>query len=89
MESITTTIATQISGVGSVRPQTNPVRLAATGASAQGTLVSIAGSDARDAFGVKVRPAFYAAGRFGATAPQTTVIDHMDVVHLRTGEPPV
>ena len=40
MESITTTIATQISGVGSV-------------------------------------------------CPQTTVLNHMDVVHLRTGEPPV
>ena len=88
MESITMTIATQISGVGSVCPQANPIRLAATGASAQGTRVSTVASDARGVFGVKVRPAFY-AGRFGATAPQTTVLTHMDVVHLRTGEPPV
>ena len=88
MESITTTIATQISGVGSVCPQTNPIRLAATGAWSRGTRVSTVGSDARGVFGVKVRPAFY-AGRVAAAAPQTTVLNHMDVVHLRTGEPPV
>ena len=93
MESITMTNATRISGVGSVCPQTNPIRLAATGAWAQGTRVSAPVSDARGVFGVKVRPAFY-AGRVGATAPQTTVLDtvthnSMDVVPLRSGEPPV
>lgn len=88
MESITTTIATQISGVGSVRPQTNPIRLAATGDWTQGTRVSTVGSDVRGVFGVKVRQAFY-AGHIAAAAPQTTVLDRMDVVHLRTGEPPV
>jgi hypothetical protein len=89
MESITMTIATQISGVGSVCPQTTPIRLAATGASAQGTRVSTVATDARGLFGVKVRPAVYAGRRFGATARTTTVLSHMDVVHLRTGEPPV
>lgn len=92
MESITMTNATQISGVGSVCPQTNPIRLAATGAQAQGTRVSTLVSDARGVFGVKVRPAFY-AGRVAA-APQTTVLDtvthnSMDVAFLRSGEPPV
>ena len=92
MESITMTNATRISGVGSVCPQTNPIRLAATGAWAQGTRVSTVVSDARGVFGVKVRPAFY-AGRVAA-APQTTGLDttthnSTDVVSLRSGEPPV
>lgn len=92
MESITMTIATRIPGVGSVCPQTNPVRVAATGAWAQGTRVPTTVFDARGVFGVKVRPAFY-AGR-AAAAPQTTVLDtttltSTDVVPLRSGEPPV
>ncbi|MDF2144240.1 hypothetical protein [Knoellia sp. p5-6-4] len=89
MESITMTTTTQISSVLSVCPQANPIRLAATRVWIQGTTVSGVASDARGVFAVKVRPAPYAGRRFGATAPKTTVLDHLDVVHLRTGEPPV
>jgi hypothetical protein len=94
MESITMTTMTQMNRVRSACPQANPIRLAATRVWIQGTTVSGVASDARGVFGVKVRPAFYAGHRFGATAPQTTVLDtttlnSTDVVHLRTGEPPV
>jgi hypothetical protein len=89
MESITMTTKTQISRVRSVCPQANPIRLAATGAWAQGTTVSTVVVDARGVLADPVRPASYAGRRFGAIAPKTTVLDHMDVVHLRTGEPPV
>jgi hypothetical protein len=92
MESITMTTMTQMNRVRSACPQANPIRLAATRVWTQGTTVSGVASDARGVFGVKVRPAFY-AGHIAA-APQTTVLDtvttnSMDVVHLRTGEPPV
>ena len=93
MESITMTTKTQISSVLSVCPQANPIRLAATRVWIQGTTVSGVASDARGVFGVKVRPAFY-AGHIAAAAPQTTVlgtttVNSTDVVHLRSGEPPV
>lgn len=89
MESITMTTMTQMNRVRSACPQANPIRLAATRGWMQGTTVSGVASDARGVFAVTVRPAFHAGRRFGATAPKTTVLDHMDVVPLRTGEPPV
>jgi hypothetical protein len=88
MENITTTTMTQIARVRSACPQADPIRLATTRGWAQGTAVSAVASDARGVFGVTVRPAFY-VGRLGATAPQTIAHSSMDVVHLRSGEPPV
>ena len=88
MENITMTTMTQNTRVRSACPQANPIRLAATRGWAQGTTVSAVASDARGVFGVKVRPAFY-VGRFGTTAPQTIAHSNMDVVYLRSGEPPV
>jgi hypothetical protein len=93
MESITMTTMTQMNRVRSACPQANPIRLAATRVWIQGTTVSGVASDARGVFGVKVRPAFY-AGHIAAAAPQTTVlgtttVNSTDVVHLRSGEPPV
>jgi hypothetical protein len=89
MESITMTTMTQMNRVRSACPQANPIRLAATRVWIQGTTVSGVASDVRGVFAATVRPAPYAGRRFGATAPKTTVLDHMDVVRLRTGEPPV
>ena len=88
MENITMTTMTQITRVRSACPQANPIRLAATRGWAQGTTGSAVASDARGVFGVPVRPAFY-VGRFGATAPKTIALNSMDVVYLRSGEPPV
>lgn len=87
MESITMTTATQITRVRSVCPQANAIRLAATRVWAQGTAVSTFVPDAR---GVVAVPAFYVDG-FGAatTAPKTIAFNSMDVVYLRSGEPPV
>lgn len=90
MESITMTTATQITRVRSVCPQANTVRLAATRVWAQGTAVSTFVPDARGAVAVQAVPAFYVDG-FGAptTAPKTIAFNSMDVVYLRSGEPPV
>lgn len=76
MESTTMTSATQISGVGHACPQAK-TRLAVTRGRAQGTTVPTLALEA----------AFVPAFRdvFGTPiAPKS-----IDVVHLRTGEPPV
>lgn len=93
MESITMTTATQITRVRSVCPQANAIRLAATRVWAQGTAVSTFVPDARGVVAVQAVqavPAFYVDG-FGAatTAPKTIAFNSMDVVYLRSGEPPV
>jgi hypothetical protein len=90
MESITMTTATQITRVRSVCPQADAIRLAATRVWAQGTAVSTFVPDAPGAVAVQAVPAFYVDG-FGAatTAPKTIAFNSMDVVYLRSGEPPV
>lgn len=90
MESITMTTATQITRVRSACPQANAIRLAATRVWAQGTAVSTFVPDARGAVAVQAVPAFYVDG-FGAatTTPKTIAFNSMDVVYLRSGEPPV
>lgn len=90
MESITMTTATQITRVRSACPQANAIRLAATRFWAQGTAVSTFVPDARGVVAVQAVPAFYVDG-FGAatTAPKTIAFNSMDVVYLRSGEPPV
>jgi hypothetical protein len=89
MESITMTIPTQIFRVRFTCPQASPTRLAATRGWIQGTTVSAVVSDARGLVAAQDAPVFYVDG-FGATAtPKTTAHNSMDVVYLRTGEPPV
>ncbi|HET6692836.1 MAG TPA: hypothetical protein VFG97_00915 [Pedococcus sp.] len=89
METITMTNATQISRVRFARRQANAIRLAVTRGWIQGTTVSAVVSDARGLVAAQDAPVFHVDG-FGATAaPKTTALEHMDVVYLRTGEPPV
>lgn len=76
MESTTMTNATQILGVGYVCPQAK-TRLAVTRGWIQGTTVSALVLDA----------AFVPAFRDGLGAPIAP--KSIDVVYLRTGEPPV
>lgn len=85
MESITKTFdAMQMNRVRFVRPEAGRILLAGARGWAQGTTVSTAVvSDARVVPAVQAAPVFYAGIGFGA--PTT----HMDVAHLRTGEPPV
>ena len=88
METITMTNATQISRVRFARPQANAIRLAVTRGWIQGTTVSAVVPDARGLVAAQDAPVFYVDG-FGATAAPKTTPKHMDVVYLRTGEPPV
>ena len=81
MESITMTNATQSSGVHVACPQA--ARLAVTRGWIQGTTVPAIVSDVRGDVAVTAAPA-YLRGGFRARTPKT-----MDVVYLRTGEPPV
>jgi hypothetical protein len=83
MESITMTNATQISRVHDASPQANAIRLAVTRGWTQGTTVSAFLADARGDVAVQAVPA-YLVGGFRARTPKT-----MDVVYLRSGEPPV
>jgi hypothetical protein len=81
MESITMTNATQITRVHFACPQA--ARLAVTRGWIQGTTVPAFVADVRGDVAVTAAPD-YLRGRFGARTPKT-----MDVVYLRSGEPPV
>jgi hypothetical protein len=88
METTTMTRATQISGVGHLCPQAR-TRPAATRAWFRGTTVP-----ARvPAFAPTFRDRFVPAlgDGYGATVADNapTALSSMDVVHLRTGRPPV
>lgn len=88
MESITMTNATQISRVRYACPQASAIRLAVSRGWIQGTTVSAFVADARGDVAGQAAPA-YLVGGFRVRTPKTTAHNSMDVVHLRTGEPPV